>query len=414
MSAVVIVGSGVAGITAAETLRTEGFTGSVTVIGDDPAVPYRRPAVSKELLAGSVPAERTWLRPAGYWAERDIDVRTGVAAKSVDPDRRVVELGTGETLGYDALLLATGGRARTIGHDAGDAAFTLRSAGDVAVLRAAIERTNTVLVVGAGLIGSEVAATARGLGAEVTVLETAERPLHRMLPPVIGARYEKLHRDNGVALHTSVRLDELAADGRGGVRAVAEDGRHWSAGAALVAVGSAPDTALAERMGLVVDDGVVVDHRFATSQPGVFAAGDVANTPNPVLGERFRAEHWNTAQAQGAAAARAMLAELTGVVAEVWREVPWCWTSQYGVNLQVAGWPRADDELVVRGDVDGLDFTALTRRAGRLVGAITIGRPKDVRAARILIADQPTIDPAVLADPDVDLTALSVVPVTVG
>ncbi|GAA4473212.1 FAD-dependent oxidoreductase [Rhodococcus olei] len=414
MSAVVIVGTGVAGITAAETLRAEGFSGSVTVLGEDPATPYRRPAVSKDLLAGSIPAERSWLRPAGYWAEREIDVRTGVAVASVDPDRRVVELSTGEALGYDALLLATGGRAREIAHTAGGAALTLRAFGDVEPLRAAIGRTNSVLVVGAGLIGSEVAATARSLGAEVTVLEAAPAPLHRVLPPVVGALYERLHRENDVALHTGVQLAELTTDGAGGARAVAADGRQWSAGAALLAVGTVPDTGLAERAGLAVDDGIVVDAGFATSRPGVYAAGDVANCPNLVLGGRDRAEHWNTAQAQGAAAARAILADLAGAEVDPWRDVPWCWSSQYGVNLQVAGWPRADDELIVRGDVDGRDFTVLTRRSGRLVGAVTIGRPKDVRAARNLIADHPTIAPAVLADEDVDLGALGVAPVTVG
>ncbi|MGW6376907.1 NAD(P)/FAD-dependent oxidoreductase [Rhodococcus sp. NPDC055112] len=407
MSSIVIVGTGVAGITAAETLRAEGFSGSVTVIGDDPAHPYRRPALSKDLLLGTMPAEKARLRGLDYWTERGIEFRTSVAVLSIDVAGRSVRLDTGEELPYDALLLATGGRARGIEHSAGDAVLALRSMHDVGPLRAAIERTNSILVIGAGLIGSEVAATARSLGAEVTMLEAAPAPLHRVLPPQVGELYEQIHRENGVALHTSVRLDELDSDGAGGVRASADDGRTWSAGAALLAVGMVPNTLLAERAGLTTADGIVVDEGYATSEPGVYAAGDVANCPNLVLGGRHRTEHWNSAQTQGAAAARAMLAGLDGAALAPAREVPWCWSSQYGLNLQIAGWPHADDDTVVRGSIAERDFTLLTRRAGRLVGAVTLGRPKDLRAARVLIGEHPAIDPALLADESQDLTALS-------
>lgn len=392
MTAIVIVGTGIAGITAAETLRAKGFSGTLTVIGDDAAHPYRRPVLSKDLLLGTMPEEKARLRSTDYWAERGIEFRTGAVVLSIDVERRTVRLDSGEELPYDALLLATGGRARTIDHSAGDAVLALRSMGDVAPLRAAIERSNSILVIGAGLIGSEVAATARGLGAEVTMLEAAQAPLHRVLPPQVCALYEQIHREHGVELHTSVRLAELASDGAGGVRATAVDGRVWTAGAALLAVGMVPNTGLAEAAGVAVDNGIVVDEYFATSRPGVYAAGDVANCPNLVLGGRYRAEHWNSAQAQGAAAAHAMLAALAGVDAEPVRDVPWCWSSQYGLNLQVAGWPQSDDEIVVEGSIADRDFIALTRRAGRLVGAVTIGRPKDLRAARVLIGECPTDD----------------------
>ncbi|MFC4602506.1 NAD(P)/FAD-dependent oxidoreductase [Rhodococcus kronopolitis] len=406
MTSVVIVGTGIAGIAAAETLRAEGFAGTVTVLGDDPAHPYRRPALSKDLLLDASAEEKSRLRPAGYWTDRRIEVRTGVVVVSVDVAGRTVRLDSGEELRYDALLLATGGRARTVDHSGGAAVRVLRAMGDVAPLREAIDRTNSILVVGAGLIGSEVAATARGLGAEVTLLEAARTPLHRVLPPRVSALFEQLHREHGVELHTSVRLAELVGDGDG-VLARAEDGRTWSAGAALLAVGMAPNTHLAERAGLETADGIVVDESFATSAPGVYAAGDVANRPNPVLGGRHRTEHWNSAQAQGAAAARAMHAALAGAPVEAEREVPWCWSTQYGLSLQVAGWPQSDDELVVRGSIAGRDFTVLTRRAGRLVGAVTIGRPRDVRAARTLIAERPCVDPALLADETQDLAGLA-------
>ncbi|MFE3290617.1 NAD(P)/FAD-dependent oxidoreductase [Rhodococcus sp. NPDC059234] len=386
MNAVVIVGTGIAGITAAETLRAEGFSGTVTVLGAEDAPPYRRPTVSKDVLLGTSTAAKVQLRAADYWSERDIDVRTAVVAAEVDARGRAVRLGTGERLPFDALLLATGARARTLDHDAGVAVLSLRSLADVTPLRTAIDRGTGVLVVGAGLIGSEVAAAARELGAEVTMLESAAAPLHRVLPPTVGELYARMHRERGVALHTSVRLAGLTSDGDGAVLARADDGRTWTAGAALLAVGSVPDTRLAEVAGLTVDDGIVVDEQFRTSAPGIFAAGDAANRRCLFRGERGRTEHWNSAQAQGAAAARSMLASLSGSVAPVWSEVPMCWSSQYGRTLQIAGWPRADDAVEVHGDVDAFDFIALTRRGGRLVGAVAIGRPKELREARSRIA----------------------------
>ncbi|MFC9787720.1 NAD(P)/FAD-dependent oxidoreductase [Rhodococcus sp. NPDC127528] len=385
MTAVVIVGAGIAGITAAETLRAEGFSGTVTVLGAEDAHPYRRPTVSKDLLLGTSTAAKVALRAAEYWSERDIEVRTAVAVDAIDVGGRAVRLSTGERLPFDALLLATGARARTLEHDAGEAALSLRSLADVTPLRAAIDRGDGVLVVGAGLIGSEVAAAARELGTAVTMLESAPAPLHRVLPPQVGELYARMHRDRGVALHTSVRLAALTSHGDGAVLARADDGRTWTAGTALLAVGSVPETRLAEAAGLTVDDGIVVDEQFRTSAPGVFAAGDVANRRCRFRGERGRTEHWSSAQAHGAAAARSMLAGLSGAVTPVWSEVPMCWSSQYGRNLQIAGWPGADDEVEVHGDVDAFDFIALTRRGDRLVGAVAIGRPKELREARTLI-----------------------------
>lgn len=398
---VIIVGTGVAGATAAETLRKEGFRGRVVVIGDDAEEPYRRPQLSKELLQGAVTPERSRLRPATFWRELNVEMWTGRTVADIDTGARSVTLEDGSAHAYDALLLATGGRPRAVPGLAPESlqqphVHYLRSMADVAPLRQSIEADGALLILGAGLIGSEVAATARGLGSRVILLEAGPRPLGRVLPKPVTDVYEKMHRDNGVDLWTSAGLDELVVSDSG-VTAVAPNGQVWSASAILIAVGMAPNTELAEKAGLAVDatgrGGIVVDKFCRTSVPGVFAAGDVAMFPNLILGGVQRIEHWNNAQEQGAHAARAILGMPTPFV-----DVPWCWTKQYGHNLQIAGWPSADDELIIHGDLDKHDFTVLCLREDRLVGAISMGRPKEFRNARSLINDAPFIRRKVLEE----------------
>ncbi|PND48682.1 NAD(P)/FAD-dependent oxidoreductase [Rhodococcus sp. ENV425] len=394
---IVVVGTGVAGATAAQTLRKEGFAGRVVLIGEEAALPYRRPVLSKDLLAGSITAERAQLEPAGYWADHDIDLRTETRVVELDPLRRRLRLWDNEILDYDAVILATGARARHLDHDGGDRVLSLRTAENVAPLRAAIEAHRSLLVVGAGLIGCEVASTARELGAEVTVLESAPSPLARIVPPAVAEMYVGLHAERDVPVHTGVALRSLTGDDDG-VHATAEDGRAWTAGAALVAVGSVPDTALARAAGLTVGDGIVVDEAYRTSAAGVYAAGDAIEQPNPVLGGRHRTENWNSARAQGIAAAKSVLGQPLGAA-----EVPWGWSNQYGHNLQFAGWSRHDDDYVVRGSIEGRDFTALALRGDRLVGAIALGRPKDIRIVRQLVAAGAAVDRGALADESVAL-----------
>lgn len=394
---IVVVGTGVAGATAAQTLRKEGFAGRVVLIGEEAALPYRRPALSKDLLAGRITDEKAQLEPAGYWTDHDIELRTETRVVELDPERRRLRLWDNEIVEYDAVILATGAHARHLEHDAGDRVLSLRTAENVAPLRAAIAAHRSLLVVGAGLIGCEVASTARELGAEVTVLESAPSPLARVVPPAVARMYVGLHAEHDVPVHTGVALHSLTGSDDG-VHAVAEDGRSWTAGAALVAVGSVPDTALARAAGLTVGDGIVVDEAYRTSAAGVYAAGDVIEQPNPVLGGRHRTENWNSARAQGIAAAKSVLGQPLGAA-----EVPWGWSNQYGHNLQFAGWSRHDDDYVVRGSVEDRDFTALALRGDRLVGAIALGRPQDIRTVRRLVAAGAPIDRAALADESVAL-----------
>lgn len=397
----VIVGTGIAGATAALTLRADGDDGRIVLLGDEADEPYRRPPLSKDVLRGTMPAERTRLRPSTVWAERDIELHTATTAVTVDPDAYTVGLDDGTRLRYDRLLLATGGRPRTLDvAEEADAVVTLRTLSDVPELRRRLTAADRALVVGAGLIGAEVAATARRIGCAVTMLEAQPWPLARLLPPQVARIYANLHREQGVDLHTGIDLTELAADGDG-VRAVDADGRAWHADVGIVAIGLQPRTELAEQAGIAVDDGIVVDECFRTSAPGVFAAGDVANLPNPVLGGRYRAEHWQSAQEQGAAAARRMAGDSTG-----YRAVPWCWSEQYGSTVQVTGWPPAADDVTIRGDLDGLDFTAIFAAGDRLVGAVGVNRAREIRTMRRLIDEAPHADPAMLAAPDTDLAAL--------
>lgn len=381
---VLIIGTGIAGATAAETLRKRGFGGRIVLVGADPAPPYRRPMVSKELLSEGFPPEKALLRTPAAWRDLGVELRTGLRAERIDPDAARVAFDDGTALGYDALLLATGGTARLPAPLAG--AHTLRYRHDAAALRpiltdaAAAGGPPRLVIVGGGLVGTEAAASARAAGAEVTVLEAGPRILDRVLPEQVAAAIERMHRARGVAVHTGVTVASAAADGAT-TRVRAADGREWIADAVVVAVGMVPDDALARAAGLAVDDGIVVDDRCATSVPGIYAAGDVARFPVPGRSGLERVEHWNHALAHGAAAAGSILGDPAP-----YTEVPWCWTTQFGRTVQIAGWPALGTELVVDGDPDGDRMLALALADDRLVGAVAVGRPRDLRAARTLLA----------------------------
>ncbi|MBL1078177.1 FAD-dependent oxidoreductase [Nocardia sp. 2] len=372
---IVIVGAGVTGATAAQTLRKEGFEGSITLIGSEPIAPYRRPVVSKDLLAGTIALEKCLIDTESSWAAQDIALLTGTTVVAVEDGR--VRLRTGEALAYDSLLLATGARANTLHPTPEARTHTLRGIEDIAALRDSILSTGSLLVIGAGLIGCEVAATARALGADVRILHAGTAPLERILPEAVSEVVRDLHAAHDVPIENDVLLSEIADDPGGTITATAIDGRTWTAGTVLVAIGSSPSDELARSAGLDVDNGILVDERYRTSRPGVFAAGDVANRFLPQLGQHERSEHWNSARYDGAAAAKSMLGQPAPDF-----ETPWGWSSQYGVNIQFAGWMHPHDELVVQGSLPDRDFAALALRHGELVGAAAIGRPKELRTVR--------------------------------
>lgn len=394
---IVVVGTGIAGVSAAAGARLAGYEGEIVLIGDEPELPYRRPPVSKEIVRGEKSADEIRIRKPEWYEQQRIDLRTGVRVESIDPDAHRVRLAGGEDLAYGSLLLATGGRARMLPSTA-KGVRTLRTLADVDGVAEALAPGERVVVVGAGLIGSEIAASARERGAEVTLLESAGLPLPHLLPPVLGGLYADLHRDQGTDLQTGVEVEAIE-DGLDGETVVtAADGRAWSAPTVVVAVGMVPNGELAEKAGLATDRGAIVVDAFGrTTAADVYAAGDVALLPSAVLGHAHRVEHWQGAQNHGTAVGKVMAG-----AGEAFDEVPWCWSDQYGRTLQVTGWPSVEHDVVMRGTVPD-DFTAFFLDGDVLAGAVTIGRPKEVRLARQWIGQKARPDGAVLGDDAAEL-----------
>lgn len=399
---IVVVGASMAGGRAVEALREGGFDGRIVLVGDEPVRPYERPPLSKDVLRGATPGDKAFLRPSDYYAEQRIDLRAGTRAERLDLADRTVLLSTGERLRYDRLLIATGATVRRLNVPGVDrpGVFYLRTLADVEAIRAALAEARRVVVVGAGFIGAEVAASCRMLGLEVSVLEVLPVPLQRVLGDRVGALYANIHRDHGVDL----RLGEGIARFEGGDRleaVVTSSGQSIPAEVAVVGVGVRPAVDWLEGSGLVLDNGVMVNEFCEASVPGVYAAGDVANWWHPGLGERLRVEHYENAQNQGIAAAKSMLG-----VGEPYGPVPYFWSDQYDLTLQYVGHASGQDEVIFRGDPADQRFLAFYLRQGQLRAALGINRLRDVRAAQRLIRDRVPVTPSQLADESVDLRKL--------
>ena len=385
MDSVVVVGGGAAGVAAAETLRQEGFTGKLTVLGDEPELPYDRPPLSKQVLTGAWTTERTRLREAGHYADLSIRLVHG-RARALDTGSRAVHLEDGYALPFDGLVIATGVRPRRLpaGHDLAGV-HVLRGHPDVAALRTAFAASERVVIVGAGFLGMEVAAAARGLGLEVTVVDPLAQPMIRQVGPMIGAAVARLHRAHGVDLRTDVGVSELrGAAGR--VTSVAlANGEAIPADCVLVAIGAVPATEWLHASGLSLGDGVECDE-FCRAAPGIYAAGDVASWVNPRYRRRMRVEHRMNATEQGAAAARNLL---KGDV-EAFAPLPYFWTDQYKVKIQVHGdLPEGCEAAIEEGSPDDGKFVALYRKDGRLTAVLGWNAPARVPAYRKLLLDQP-------------------------
>jgi 3-phenylpropionate/trans-cinnamate dioxygenase ferredoxin reductase subunit len=399
---IVIVGANLAGGRAAEELRKKGFDGPITLIGEEPDRPYERPPLSKEFLRGEQPLEKAFLRPEQWYAENDVALRLGERAERLDLGGHAVELRGGERVPYEKLLLVTGGRPRVLNAPGADleGISTFRTYRDAEALSDQLKPGARVVVVGAGFIGSEIAAGARTRGCDVTLFEAEAVPLVRALGEELGRIHGQVHRDNGVDLHTGIKVEGFEGDSR--VRRVLTSEGPFDAELVIVGVGIQPNAELAQEAGIAVSNGIDVDEVCRTSVPDVFAAGDVARHPNPYVGESIRVEHWQNAQNQGAAAARAMLGDTTPFA-----EVPWFWSDQYDLNLQMVGFPLHWDEIVFRGDVDARNFSAFYLDKGRLVACTGFNRGKDVRGARALIEAGLSPAPDVLSDESTDLRALA-------
>ncbi|MGV8873531.1 MAG: NAD(P)/FAD-dependent oxidoreductase [Rhodococcus sp. (in: high G+C Gram-positive bacteria)] len=404
---IVIVGASLAGARAAQALRTKGFDGEVRLIGAERHAPYDRPPLSKGVLTGKT--TDTALFGTEYWAEQQIELHLGEPVVALHPTERRVELADGATLDADRVLLCTGGAARRLdvpGADL-DGVFCLRTADDAAGVKERLVEGANVVVIGAGFIGAEVAASARGLGCAVTIIEIAEVPLGRVLGEEMGRFYGQVHRDHGVTLRLGVGITEIVGGTGASVRAVVlTDGTTIPADVVVVGIGIVPSTELAAGIGAEVADsapgGIIVDDFCETSVQGVFAAGDVANHHNAILGERVRLEHWRNAQNQAAAAAGSMLGERTPFC-----EVPWFWSDQYDLALQMAGHPSSLDDVVRRGEPGAGPFSFVYLRDGVVRAVLGVNRPSDVRAGMDLIEAGARVDPAVLVDPGTDLRKLA-------
>ncbi|MHB8680882.1 MAG: NAD(P)/FAD-dependent oxidoreductase [Acidimicrobiales bacterium] len=383
---VAVVGASLAGLRAAEHLRAEGHRGPVVLIGAEDHTPYDRPPLSKQFLAGTWGEERIVLRPADKLDELGLDVRLGRRAERVDLSARELTLDDGAEVRFDGLVVATGSTPRTLPDTAGiRGVFTLRTLDDSRALAAATADPGTRLVViGAGFIGAEVAATCRGRGLQVTVLEALPVPLSRALGDAMGAACGALHERNGVTLRTGTAVSALRTEGAGGARRVTGvelvDGTVLPADVVVVGIGVRPVTEWLEGSGLELRDGVVVDATLHAGS-GVVAAGDVARWYDSFVGGDIRIEHWTNAAEQGAHAARSLLAGPDA--AAPYEPVPYFWSDQYDIKIQVIGHPSPDDDVeVVEGSVAEGRFVALYGRDGRLTAALGFGRPRPLMAYR--------------------------------
>ena len=394
MRTVVVVGASLAGLRATETLRREGFDGRVVLVGAEAHFPYDRPPLSKQLLAGEWEPEDLALRRAPY-DELEIELRLGVRATALDAPGRVLTLDDGESLAFDGALLATGAAPRVLpGMPDLDGIFLLRTVDDALELRSRLDAGPRVVVVGAGFIGSEVAATCRMRGLQVTVLEALPAPLVRGLGPVLGMVCGELHRDHGVDLRLGVGVAAIEGDGRV-ERVRLDDGTTVDADVVVVGVGVVPVTDWLEGSGLVLDNGIVCDETLLAA-PGIVAAGDVARWPNRRFdGEMMRLEHWTNAAEQGVAAAKRLLFDfrpaVDGEMPDAYSPVPFVWSDQYDRKIQSVGHFRGDDEMeVVYGSLEERRFVAVFGRNERLVGALGFSMPAKVMQYRKMIEERAT------------------------
>ena len=401
-STFVIVGAGLAGAKAAETLRSEGFDGRVLLLGEEPVRPYERPPLSKEYLRAEKGFEDAAVHVADFYEAHDIELQTATAVEALDVSSRIVALASGESVGYDALLLATGATPRRLSVPGAELSgvYYLRSLADADVLAQLLRPPSRLVVIGGGWIGCEVAASARQLGCAVTVVEAATSPLERVLGPTPGAIYRDVHVEHGVdwKLRTSV----LWLSGRGRVERVhLSDDRVVEADVVVVGIGVDPRHELAKAAGLAIDDGVVTDAQLATSAPGVYAAGDVANTYYRRYARRIRLEHWSAALNQGPVAARNMLGQQVE-----YASVPYFFSDQYDLGMEYRGFAADADQVVIRGDANERAFLAFFLGSGRVRAVMNVNIWDTGELLDAFVEQMPFVDARALADEGVELASL--------
>ncbi|MEY4879949.1 MAG: hypothetical protein RJB62_1418 [Pseudomonadota bacterium] len=402
---IVIIGAGQAGVQAVASLRAEGFTGKLTLLGDEPFPPYQRPPLSKAYLAGDFARERLFLKPGAFFAEADCNLRLNTKALHVDRDAHLVHLENHEALSYGKLLLTTGARVRLIpvaGHDLPGVHY-LRGIEDVDLLRPNLVAGKRVVIVGGGYIGLEVAAVAAKHGLEVTVLEAASRVMERAVSPLVSKFYEQEHVRHGVHLMLGAAAKHF--EGHARVERVITEQGSLEADFVLVGIGVVPNDEIAGASGLTVANGIVVDEFTRTSDPDIFAAGDCTNHPNFYYARdngRVRLESVQNAIDQAKHAALAMLGR-----PKTYREVPWFWSDQYDLKLQIAGLALPGDQIVPRGDPASRKFAVFHLRAGKISAVEAVNAAPEYIIGRKLIAEGKTVDTDALGDPEIPMKSIA-------
>ena len=399
MTGIVIIGAGHAAGQAAASLRQAKFEGPITIIGDEAHAPYQRPPLSKQYLAGTQLADKVYLRAEKFYADKDIQLMLGTRATQIDPSTKTINLDNGETIAYEKLLISTGSRPRKLSIEGSDLSgiHYLRTMDDVDGIRADVKPGANLVIVGGGYIGLEVAAVGIELGMNVHVLEMEERILQRVTTPEMSAYYHKLHTDRGVHIHTQTGVTGFS--GNDSVEKVLCDDENFDADIVIVGIGIIPNIEIAEEAGIHCDNGIVVDDHCRTSDPDIYAAGDCTNHPNPLMNKRLRLESVPNAMDQARVSTANMLGD-----DKVYAAIPWFWSDQYELKLQMVGFSADGDSQVLRGDMDTHQFAIFYLKEGKVVAADAVNSPKEFMLCKQMIGK--SADPAQLANPETDLKSL--------
>jgi len=400
---IVIAGAGHAAGQIVASLRQHKFDGQIVLVGDEPHLPYQRPPLSKKFLAGEMPAERLYVKPASFYDDPQIELRLQTSITAIDRSNKTLKTDGGGDIAYDKLVLALGSRARTLPVAGGDLTHVhyLRGIADVEAIRPELDVGRRLVVIGAGYIGLEVAAVARKLGLDVTVVEMADRVMSRVVSPEISDFYQIEHTNQGVKLRLATNV--VALHGKKRVKHVEiSGGEKIRADFVIVGVGILPNTALAEQAGIDVDDGVLVDDRCQTSDPNIYAVGDCTSHPSKIYGRRLRLESVQNALEQAKTAAANLCGKET-----LYSDVPWFWSDQYDLKLQIAGLSEGYEDVVIRGNPAEKSFACLYLRDKRLIAVDAVNAPRDFVQSKALIASHAVIPADELADSNRQLKELA-------
>lgn len=399
MSGIVVIGAGQAAGQAAASLRQEGYEGSITIVGDEAQAPYQRPPLSKAYLSGDVGVDKLLVRPEKFYTDQDVTLRPGTRVESIDPAAKTVTTDQGDSVEYEKLLIATGSRPRILNIEGSDlnGIHYLRTVDDVDGIREAMKTASKLCIVGGGYIGLEVAAVAKKAGLDVTVLEMESRILQRVTTPEMSEFYHDLHTGRGVNIMVNTGVSGFAGDGH--VSTVLCGDETIEADLVIVGIGIIPNIELAEAAGLTCDNGIVVDDHCRTSDADIYAAGDCSNHPNPILDRRLRLESVPNAMEQARVACNNMLGG-----DKVYASVPWFWSDQYELKLQMVGFSADGDHSVVRGDKSANEFAVFYLKDDKVVAVDAVNSPREFMVCKQLYGK--SVDESALADSEVDLKSL--------